>query len=69
MLYVFITIFPIMVSLMMEHSYFNFSVYVLPFAFVPMFVRVFMDSRTAFITHLAWCSSAPPCCGSSSTSS
>lgn len=52
MLYVFITIFPIMVSLMMEHSYFNFSVYVLPFAFVPMFVRVFMDSRTAFITHL-----------------
>ncbi len=52
MLYVFITIFPILVSLMMEHSYFNFSVYVLPFAFVPMFVRVFMDSRTAFITHL-----------------
>lgn len=52
MLYVFITIFPILVSLMMEHSYFNFSVYVLPFAFVPMFVRVFMDSRTAFYTHL-----------------
>lgn len=52
MLYLLITIFPVLVSLMMRHSYFNFSVYVLPFAFVPVFVRVFMDSRTAFITHV-----------------
>lgn len=52
MLYALITIFPIFVSLMMQHSYFNFSVYVLPFAFTPIFVRVFQDSRTAFITHL-----------------
>lgn len=37
---------------MMEHTYFNFSVYVLPFALVPIFVRVFMDSRTAFLTHI-----------------
>lgn len=49
MLYVLITIFPILVSLMMEHTYFNFSVYILPFALVPIFIRVFMDSRTAFI--------------------
>ena len=52
MLYALVTIFPIMVSLMMQHSYFSFSVYVLPFAFTPIFVRVFQDSRTAFITHM-----------------
>lgn len=52
MLYVLIAIFPVLVSLMIEHTYFNFSVYILPFAFVPIFTRVFMDSRTAFITHI-----------------
>ena len=52
MLYALVTVFPIMVSLMMQHSYFSFSVYVLPFAFTPIFVRVFQDSRTAFITHM-----------------
>ena len=49
MLYAMVSIFPILVSLMMSHSI--LSVYVLPFALVPIFVRVFMDSRTAFITH------------------
>ena len=49
MLYAMVLIFPILVSLMMSHSI--FSVYVLPFTLVPIFVRVFMDSRTAFITH------------------
>lgn len=49
MLYAMVFIFPILVSLMMSHSI--FSVYVLPFTLVPIFVRVFMDSRTAFITH------------------
>lgn len=49
MLYSMITIFPILVSLMMEHNL--FSVYIIPFAMAPIFVRVFMDSRTAFITH------------------
>ena len=28
------------------------SVYVIPYCIMPIFVRVFMDSRTAFITHL-----------------
>lgn len=49
MLYTMITLFPILVSLMMEHRL--FSVYIIPFAMAPMFIRVFMDSRTAFITH------------------
>ena len=52
MLYTLVTVFPVMASLMMDHACFNFSVYVLPFAFTPIFVRVFQDSRTAFITHL-----------------
>ena len=50
MLYVMITIFPVIVSLMMEHSILN--VYLLPFAIAPIFIRIFMDSRTAFITHV-----------------
>ncbi len=50
MLYVMITIFPLLVSLMMEHNV--FSVYILPFAMAPIFIRVFMDSRTAFISHV-----------------
>lgn len=49
MLYVLITIFPILVSLMMIHNI--FSVYMLPLAMTPMFIRVFMDSRTAFMAH------------------
>lgn len=49
MLYAMITLFPIIVSLMMEHNFFN--VYIIPFAMVAIFARVFMDSRTAFITH------------------
>ena len=49
MLYALITIFPILVSLMVKNNL--MSVYILPFAMIPMFVRVFMDSRTAFITH------------------
>ncbi|MFW9601384.1 MAG: hydrolase, partial [Prevotella sp.] len=49
MLYSVITIFPVLVSIMMEHNI--FSVYIIPFAMVPIFIRVFMDSRTAFIAH------------------
>lgn len=51
MVYALITIFPILVSLMMENGYFGFSVYILPLAFIPIFVRVFLDSRTAFMAH------------------
>lgn len=50
MAYSLITLFPIIVSLMVRHNIFN--VYVLPLAITPMFIRVFLDSRTAFITHL-----------------
>ena len=50
MLYVMITVFPIIVSLMMKHNL--FSVYIIPFAMAAIFARMFMDSRTAFVTQL-----------------
>ena len=50
MLYTMIPLFPILVSMMMKHNF--FSVYIIPFAMAAIFVRVFMDSRTAFITHV-----------------
>lgn len=49
MLYSMIAIFPILVSLMIEYNWFN--VYILPYCITPVFVRVFMDSRTSFIAH------------------
>jgi len=49
MLYALIALFPMLASVFVRHNF--FSVYIIPFAMVPMFVRVFMDSRTAFITH------------------
>ncbi len=50
MLYVMITIFPLLVSLMISHNV--LSVYILPFAIAPIFIRVFLDSRTAFTAHV-----------------
>lgn len=50
MLYTLMTLFPVVVSLMMRHNF--LSVYMLPFAMMPIFVRVFMDSRTAFVCHV-----------------
>ncbi len=51
MLYSLVTIFPVLVSLMIENNILN--VYALPFAITPIFIRVFMDSRTAFISHVS----------------
>ena len=50
MLYALIVAFTVMASLMVSHSILH--IYILPFAMVPIFVRVFMDSRTAFMTHM-----------------
>lgn len=43
-----IVIFPVITYLMVDHNYFN--VYIVPYAMVPIFVRIFMDSRTAFMS-------------------
>lgn len=50
MLYVMITVFPIIVAMMIDHNWFN--VYIVPFAMAAIFARMFMDSRTAFVTQL-----------------
>ena len=42
--------FPLMTSFLMRHTL--LSVYLIPYAMLPIFVRVFMDSRTAFFTHV-----------------
>lgn len=42
-----VAIFPLITYLMVDHK--TFSVYMVPYAMVPIFVRTFMDSRTAFM--------------------
>lgn len=44
------TVFPIITSLMVAYDF--LSVYMLPVAILPIAVRVFMDSRTAFMAHM-----------------
>ena len=49
MIYALIVLFTIIASMMVIHSVLH--VYIVPFAMVPIFIRVFMDSRTAFMAH------------------
>ena len=49
MLYSLILIFVVVASLMVDHNVLH--VYIVPFTMVPIFIRVFMDSRTAFMAH------------------
>ena len=50
MLYAFIVLFALLTALFVRNTFIH--VYILPFAMVPIFIRVFMDSRTAFMTHI-----------------
>ena len=50
MLYTFIIIFALLTAVFMRNTFIH--VYILPYAMVPIFIRVFMDSRTAFMTHI-----------------
>ena len=49
MLYALIVFFAVATALFMRNTFIH--VYILPYAMVPIFIRVFMDSRTAFMTH------------------
>ena len=49
MLYTLILFFVLLTALFMRNTLIH--VYILPYAMVPIFIRVFMDSRTAFMTH------------------
>lgn len=44
-------IYPLVTSFLIKHNLFN--VYIIPYAMAPILIRVFMDSRTAFVTHVA----------------
>ena len=50
MIYALIIIFTVLSSVMVTHNVLH--VYIIPFAMVPIFIRVFMDSRTAFMSHI-----------------
>lgn len=47
MVYILVTLFPVIAALMMSYGFANDYVYILPYAMVPIFIRVFLDSRTA----------------------
>lgn len=49
MAYALISIFSIMTALFVRNTFIH--VFILPYAMVPIFIRVFMDSRTAFMAH------------------
>lgn len=47
LLFSFVTVFPVITYLMMARHF--YSVYLVPYALIPIFVRIFMDSRTSFM--------------------
>lgn len=50
MVYALIVIFALLTALFVRNTFIH--VYILPYAMAPIFIRVFMDSRTAFMTHV-----------------
>jgi len=50
MLFTLVILFSVISSVMVSNNVLH--VYIIPFAMVPIFIRVFMDSRTAFMTHV-----------------
>ena len=50
LLFALIVFFPVLASIMVEQNL--SSIYVVPFAMIPIIVRVFLDSRTAFMAHV-----------------
>ena len=42
-----IALFPLVTYFLVDHKFYN--VYMVPYAIIPIFVRIFMDSRTAFM--------------------
>lgn len=50
LIYLLFLLFPILCYALARNEF--LSIYVVPYCMVPIFLRVFMDSRTAFITHL-----------------
>ena len=49
LLFTLIMFYCVTTALMVTHAFFN--VYMLPYAMLPIIIRIFLDSRTAFVTH------------------
>lgn len=49
-LFMLIVFYSIVTALMVSNN--KFSVYIIPYAMLPIIIRVFLDSRTAFVTHV-----------------
>ncbi len=45
-----IIFFSVLTSFMVEHAF--FSIYIVPYAMLPIIIRIFLDSRTAFVAHV-----------------
>ena len=50
LLFALIVLFPVIASVMVSQSL--SSIYIVPFAMIPIIVRIFLDSRTAFMAHV-----------------
>ena len=50
LLFALIVFYCVITALMVTNNIFN--VYILPYAMLPIIIRVFLDSRTAFLTHV-----------------
>ena len=50
LLFSFILFFPIITAIMVSHNF--MSVYILPYAMLPLIISIFLDSRTAFMAHV-----------------
>ena len=51
LLFILIIFFPVLSSIIVEQNL--ASIYIIPFAMIPIIVRIFLDSRTAFMAHVA----------------
>lgn len=50
LLFTLIVFYSVITALMVTHNIFN--VYIIPYAMLPIIIRIFLDSRTAFMTHV-----------------
>lgn len=50
LLFACIILYCVITELMVAHNFFN--IYILPYAMLPIIIRIFLDSRTAFTTHV-----------------
>ena len=50
LLFTLIVFYSVITAFMVTHNIFN--VYIIPYAMLPIIIRVFLDSRTAFLTHV-----------------